>query len=178
MTMKFESLVRWPLIAMVFGFLLACEGPVGPPGPPGMDGLDGVTILGEVFEVDATFNQQGEFSAFGDYGFEIFESDKVLMYRLEGVSDGMDVWRPLPRTVYHPNGIFSYSYDFTIEDFTIYLEGNFNLATLGSEWLQNQVFRVLIIPADFINARMDFNDMDAMLRLMDVRESDIPRIVL
>ncbi|MCC5939700.1 MAG: hypothetical protein JJU34_20635 [Lunatimonas sp.] len=178
MTIKIEGLIRWPLFAMALAFLGSCEGPVGPPGPPGMDGLDGVTILGEVFEVDATFNQQGGFSVLGQYGFEIFESDKVMIYRLEGVVEGRDVWRPLPRIEYHPNGIFSYSYDFTTVDFSIYLEGNFNLATLGSEWLQNQVFRVLILPADFINARMDFNDMDAMLRLMGVQESDIPRIVL
>ncbi|WP_245189427.1 hypothetical protein [Lunatimonas salinarum] len=178
MMTKMNSIDRWSLIALVAGLLFSCEGPMGPAGPPGIDGLDGVNIVGEVFEVDATFNQQGEFSVFGEYGFEILESDKVLIYRLDGVVEGMDVWTPLPRTVFRENGIFNYSYDFTVVDFSIYMEGNFDLRTLGPEWVQNQIFRVLILPADFISGRMDFNDMDAMLRMLDVQESDIRRIVL
>ena len=39
--------------------ILSCEGPVGPPGPPGfdgLDGLDGVNILGQVLEIEGTFD--------------------------------------------------------------------------------------------------------------------------
>ncbi|WP_155907600.1 hypothetical protein [Lunatimonas lonarensis] len=176
MMVKCKRLVNWPVLALATVFLFSCEGPMGPPGLDGLDGQDGGTILGEVFEVDATFTAQGEYSVFGEFGFEIFESDKVLVFRLEGVANQRDIWRPLPRTVYHTNGIFSYSYDFSSIDFSIYLEGNFDLAGLEPSFLQNQVFRVLILPADFINARMDFNDMEGLLKMMGVEEADIPRI--
>lgn len=158
--------------------VMSCEGPVGPPGLPGSDGLDGIVILGEVFELEANFNAQGNFGVLGQYGFEIEESDKVLIYHLDGVEDNRDIWRLLPRTVFHPNGIFNYAYDFSTVDFSIFLEGNFDLTTLEPAFLQEQFFRVLIIPADFIGGRIDVSDHAAMLRMLNVDPADIPRISL
>lgn len=175
---KSSFLIKWPLVLAALVAVISCEGPVGPPGPPGSDGLDGVNIVGEVFEVTATFTAQGEYSVYGEFGFEIYDTDKVLIFQLAGEADGRDVWRPLPWVVYHNNGIFSYSYDFTYTDFSIFLEGNFDFSTLESGWLQNQVYRVLIIPADAIDARIDFSDLDALLKRMDVKEDEIRRIAL
>lgn len=114
----------------------------------------------------------------GQYGFEIEPSDKVLIYHLDGVEDNRDIWRLLPRTVFHPNGIFNYAYDFSTVDFSIFLEGNFDLRTLEPVFVQDQFFRVLIIPADFINVRIDVSDHFGMLRMMDADPTDIPRISL
>ncbi|WP_234364220.1 hypothetical protein [Lunatibacter salilacus] len=159
--------------------VMSCEGPVGPPGPPGSDGLDGIVLLGEVFELEANFNAQGSFGVLGEYGFEIEESDKVLIYHLDGVEDNRDIWRLLPRVVFHPNGIFNYSFDFTRINFSIFLEGDFDLNTLEPGYLQGQIFRVLIIPADFLpDGRVDLSDHEGMLRMMDVNPADIPRITL
>jgi hypothetical protein len=137
-------------------FLMSCEGPMGPPGLDGIDGQDGqdgIYIVGEVFEVQVNFNAQNNFSIFDEYGFDILPSDKILMYRLDGVDDVRDIWRILPQMVFHPNGIFNYTFDFTLRDYSVFLEGNFDLNILGPEWTNDQVFRVLIVPADFINAR-------------------------
>jgi hypothetical protein len=168
----------WGALSFALLAVMSCEGPVGPPGPPGSDGLDGIVILGEVFELEANFNAQGNFGVLGQYGFEIEESDKVLIYHLDGVEDNRDIWRLLPRTVFHPNGIFNYAYDFSTVDFSIFLEGNFDLRTLEAVFVQEQFFRVLIIPADFINGRIDVSDHAGMLRMMDVDPADIPRISL
>jgi hypothetical protein len=158
--------------------ILSCEGPMGPPGLDGIDGQDGVYIVGEVFEVQVNFNAQNNFRIFDEYGFDILPSDKILMYRLDGVDDVRDIWRILPQMVIHPNGIFNYTFDFTLRDYSVFLEGNFDLNILGQEWTRDQVFRVLIVPADFINARMDFSDHEGMLKWMGIDPSKIKRRIL
>lgn len=169
---------KWVAFSFALLTVISCEGPVGPPGPPGSDGLDGLVILGEVFELEANFTAQGNFGVLGEYGFELEESDKVLIYHLDGVDNDRDIWRLLPRMVFHPNGIFNYAYDFSSVDFSIFLEGNFDLTTLEPVFVQEQFFRVLIIPADFINGRIDVSDHVGMLKMMDVDPADIPRILL
>jgi hypothetical protein len=163
------------IIGVGLFLILSCE---GPPGPPGADGADGVNIVGTVFEIAGTFNAQGNFGLYDEFGFEVLESDKILIYRLDGVDDDLDVWRLLPQIVFHQNGIFNYSFDFTQVDYTVFMEGNFDLTTLGAEWTNDQVFRVLVVPADFLNARLDLADHDAMIKLLGVDTSDIPRIML
>ncbi|MEX2592151.1 MAG: hypothetical protein WD426_05210 [Anditalea sp.] len=153
----------------------ACEGPMGPPGLDGQDGEGGVNIVGEVFEVEADFTASGNFGFLDPYGFDILDSDKVLVYKLFGVEEERDVWRLLPQTIYLPQGIFSYNYDFTTINYSVFLEGNFDLNTLGSEWTDNQIFRVLIVPADFSESRIDYSDHEAMLRMLKIDEDNIQR---
>ncbi len=172
--------MTWGIVFFSLVLMSSCEGPVGPPGPPGPDGLDGQVIVGEVFEIVGNFTEEGNYGIAGEYGFEIFETDKLLVYHLDGLLDGdVDLWRPLPRTVFLEGGnIFNYSFDFTFFDYSIFLEGNFALGLLGSEWTEDQVFRIFIIPGDFINARMDFSDQSKLLEMMEVKESEIQRIRL
>jgi hypothetical protein len=173
-----QGIIIWCLLPIALVTVMSCEGPVGPPGLPGSDGLDGLVILGEVIELEANFNAQGNFGILGDFGFTLEESDKVLVYHLDGVDNDRDIWRLLPRMVFHPNGIFNYAYDFSRVDFSIFLEGNFDLTTLEQGFVQEQVFRVLIIPAEFINGRIDVSDHENMLKMMEVNPSDILRITI
>jgi hypothetical protein len=153
----------------------ACEGPVG---PPGMDGQDGVNIVGEVFEVEADFTSVGNFGFVDPYGFDILESDKVMVYRLSGIDgEDRDIWRLLPQTFYVQQGIFTYNFDFTYTNYSVFIDSNFDLNTLTPEYTEDQIFRVLIIPADRIDveARIDYSDHDAVLRMLNVNENTIPR---
>ncbi len=170
----------WGFLIFPIILMSSCEGPVGPPGPPGPDGLDGEVILGEVFEVVGTFSADTEFGIAGEYGFEIFESDMVLIYHLDAVFDGdIDLWRPLPRTEFVDEvGIFNYSFDFTFFEYSIFMRGNFDLRQLGPEWTDDQVFRVFILPGEFIDSRMDLSDQAAILEMMDMDEQEIKRIQL
>src|SRR5690554_6422795 len=156
----------------------SCEGPMGAPGLDGRDGQDGHNFLGEVFEVEADFTSSGNFGFLDPFGFEIEESDKVLIYILSGSHQDKDLWRLLPQTVYLPQGIFSYNYDFTNVNYSVFLEGNFDLNTLEPIWTDNQIFRVLIVPADRIDTRMDYSDHDAMLKFLDIDERSIVRKTL
>ncbi|EPR67551.1 hypothetical protein [Cyclobacterium qasimii] len=153
--------------------MLGCEGPVG---PTGATGADGTYIVGEVFEIEGNFNQAGNFGISGEYGFDILESDKVLIYRLADYDqDGNDIWRLIPQVVFHTNGIFTYDYDFTFYDYSIFLTGDFDLNSLESGYTADQIFRVLILPADRIDLRMDYSDHEAVLEMMGVDEKDIQR---
>jgi len=151
----------------------SCEGPAGSEGP---SGADGINIVGEVFEVEGDFTQAGNFGIRGEYGFDILESDKVLIYRLGGLDeDGNDIWRLMPQVVFHDNGIFTYDFDFTLYDYSIFMNGDFNLNSLEADYTDSQVFRVLILPADRIDLRMDYSNHNAVLELMGVNETDIQR---
>lgn len=164
------------LVIVTAFVLVSCEGPVGPTGPAG---ADGVNIVGEVFEIEGDFNQAGNFGVSGEYGFDILESDKVLIYRLAGLDqDNNDIWRLIPQVVFHSNGIFTYDYDFTFYDYAIFMNGDFDLNTLESGFTDSQIFRVLIVPADRIDVRMDYSDHDAVLEMLGVEEKDITRRVL
>jgi hypothetical protein len=161
------------LVLVTALILVSCEGPVGPTGPAG---TDGVNIVGEVFEIEGDFNQAGNFGVSGDYGFDILESDKVLIYRLAGLDqDGNDIWKLIPEVVFHNNGIFTYDYDFTFYDYAIYMNGEFDLNTLEAAYTDSQIFRVLIVPADRIDVRMDYSNHEAVLEMLGVKEKDIAR---
>ena len=162
------------VLVFVAAFVMwSCEGPAGPEGPAGADGTN---IVGEVFEVEGDFTQAGNFGISGEYGFDILESDKVLIYRLGGLDqDGNDIWRLMPQVVFHDNGIFTYDFDFTFYDYSIFMTGNFNLNSLESGYTDSQIFRVLILPADRIDLKMDYSNQNAVLEMLGVEEKDIQR---
>jgi hypothetical protein len=132
---------------------LACEGDVGPPGPPG---FDGVNILGNVYEIEVNFTPQNGYGIITEFpnNFEVFESDVVLVYLLEGqLSDPtgpVDVWSQLPQTFYLDNGDqVVYNFNHTFFNAEIFLDGNANLDILPFTFTENQVFRIAILPAEF-----------------------------
>lgn len=170
-------------VIMVLGLsaFFACEGPPGPPGFDGRDGLDGITILGEVFEVEnVNFNSANGFkSDVFKFNPPLEPSDKLLVFILWDVVNNTDVWRALPQVNFEfSNGVFSYNYDFTRFDFSFFMEGNFNLSTLPSEFTTNQVFRVVVIPADFAsaNARVNLEDYDAVMEMLGKNDTDIIKL--
>ncbi|NVJ84884.1 MAG: hypothetical protein HWE15_01165 [Algoriphagus sp.] len=161
----------------IFGFATmvafqACEGPVGPPGPPGQDGLDGVTIVGEAFEVDVDFTEANDYRELFEFDPAILESDVVLIY-LRWEQDGnTPIWRPLPQTIFFEEGVLMYNYDFTRFDFSVFLDGPIDYSLLASDWTDNQLFRIVIVPADFAGSRIDFSDYEAVTKLLGLEEED------
>lgn len=168
------------LLALPVTVFTSCEGDPGPPGPPGFDGLDGVNILGTVFEISADFNSGNDFRNFFGYpsNLTVFESDVVLTYLLEETtSDGLDVWSLLPQTFFTPDGTLVYNFDFTQVDMSVYLYGDFNLNLLGPEFTQNQIFRVVVLPADF-SENIDIFDMEAVMNAINVSTDTVERLEL
>ena len=171
--------MRKLLILMLLGgfaFLHACVGPVGPPGPPGSPGQDGQVIVGDVFEVDINFTAANNYSDEFSLNPPIFESDVLFVYIRWETLNGNTIWRLLPQTVFFDEGVLVYNFDFSRVDFSIFLETTFDPELLSDSWTRNQKFRIVIVPAEFGSARIDYNDYDGVMDLLKLSESDIVKL--
>jgi hypothetical protein len=185
--MKRITLILSGLLALVF---MACNGPVGPPGPPGFDGRDGlngqdgVNILGSVMEIEGTFTSDNLYSIFYEFPLtvEVFESDIVLVYILwdqteDSNGDPVDIWRLLPQTRILDQGLLQYNFDHTFFDVGIYLESDFDMTTLQPGDTDNQIFRIAVMPSDFIEgSKFNKSDLPSVMSLLNVKEEDISRV--
>lgn len=168
--------------------IVSCEGPAGPPGfdgLDGLDGLDGVNILGQVLEIEGTFDATNDYSIFYEFPntVEVFESDAVLVYLLwdqvddPNGGDPIDVWRLMPQTRILDQGLLQYNYDHTFLDVNIFLESDFDLTTLMPGDTDNQVFRIVIIPAEFSeDPNIDTSDISSVMSGLNVNSDDIQRV--
>ncbi len=103
---------------------------------------------------------------------DILASDVVLVYRLEDVVNNQDVWEPLPTASFFffndttgaVEGFLNYRYNFTIDDVDIILDFDLpNIDLLTPEFTDNQVFRLVVVPAAFANdSKIDFSDINAV----------------
>lgn len=155
------------LLLTTLFFVSSCEGPMGPPGIPGEDGD---SLMGTVFEIEGDFKASNDYQLYYDFpgNFTVYESDVVLVYILWEVANvngkNTDVWRLLPQTRILNNGILQYNFDFTVNDVSIFLEGDVDFNTLTSADTQDQVFRIAVLPADFVASKksgelMDFSNV-------------------
>jgi len=151
--------------------LSSCEGPQGPPGPPG------INILGQVYEVNIDFTAGNNYSQIVTFPNDIivYESDVVLIYWLEEVSGTLDVWSPLPQTIYFNDGSFQYTFNHTFVDANIFLQGDIDLSTLGNGFTRDQVFRIAIVPSEFATDSMS---MDELLEGLQMDSTQIESISL
>ena len=114
------------------------------------------TILNQVFETTVSFTNSNDYSQLVNIPQEIvvYESDVILVYWLEDViSDGsggtFDVWTPIPQTIYTNQGSFQYSFNHTFIDVFLFMQGDINLNSLGSDLKINQTFRIAVVGAEF-----------------------------
>lgn len=169
------------LLAVIgmFGFQ-GCTGPEGPPGIPGQDGQDG--LIAEVFELkNVNFvNDPADSPDQGYYIYrkldpKIFDSDQILIYRMAGTIDAnTPIWQSIPRTLFLSQGELDYDFDFSKEDFTIYAGGTYNLS-LTPQYLNNQTFRIVIIPGYF-SKTVDKNNYYAVVKALNITENQVQKI--
>ena len=133
-------------------FLTACEGPAGPPGPPGPEGPPGSDgLIGAVFETQVSFNNGNGYQVLVDIpsSIVVFESDVILAFVLTAVENGVDIWEPLPQTLFLGDDILLYGYDYTVSDVNLFLDGTVNFSALDPVFTQDVIYRIAVIPADF-----------------------------
>ncbi len=163
------------LMYLAFGFALlftACEGDPGPPGPPGFNGEDGGLIVSSAFEIVIDFNEDNDYQFTESYGFDVLPSDVTLVYIRWETDNGQDVWRLLTQSVPFDDGDLVYNYDFTQTNVRFFLDGTTNLSTLGPEWTDNQVFRVVVVPADNVDG-MDFSDFNVVSESLQLNDFEV-----
>ena len=186
--MRKISIVLGALLSL---FIISCEGPEGPPGFDGLDGFDGrdgqdgINILGTVIDIEGDFVAE-DYSIFYEFPqtIEVFESDVVLVYILwdqteDDNGDPVDIWRLLPQTRLLDQGILQYNYDFTFFDVSIFLESDFDLATLPSGDTDAQIFRIAVLPAELAaGSRLDRSNVKAVMNTLGVTEQDVQKVKL
>ncbi len=159
--------------------LISCEGTVGPPGPPGPQGVPGEDgydgLIGQVIEVQADLNLGTDFEYFVEIpsDIEVFESDVIMVYRLMEVFEDTDVWEPLPQTIFRNNGILLYTFDYTLFDVRLFLDGTVDFGKLDPNDTDGLIFRIAIIPADFAKG-VNLKKMDEVIKALHVE--DIKRV--
>lgn len=161
--------------------LQSCEGDQGPPG------RDGVNVESEVFEVTTNFlpngNPEDAYRSYFDLNPPILTSDVLLVYELSGgyTSNGQqfDIWKLLPQVyTFDDGGIFQYNFDFSPNDFSIFIDANFNVATLDSQWTQNKTFRIVIVPGRFsarsaTDLESQFGNYDEVIKKYNIDDTNV-----
>lgn len=160
-----KKLMLLPLLTISL-FLISCE---GPQGPPGQDGLDGINILGQVFEVTVDFQYfPNDGSPYYQTplieipsNIEVFESDVILVYLYKGRSGNLDIWEQIPKSFFFDNGlIVQYEFNNTFVDIELIIEGNLIGDELGSDWTNDQSFRIAIVPSEFGDASITMDQLE------------------
>lgn len=159
------------MFLMLLAVGVACEGPEGPMGPTGNDGE---IIASKAFEIEVDFTESNDYSHLEPYGFNVLSSDVTLVYVLWDTENGNDIWRLLPQQVFFQEGLMQYNYDFTNVDVNIFLDATFDLSALGSQWANDQVFRVVVVPADLVG-RPNYADYEATMKRFKLSDKDFQR---
>lgn len=157
------------------------DGAMGPQGPPGEDGVDAKTGMAiDLNPVDLT--AENDYSLFFDFtgeGIEVNETDAILVYLKDG-EDGeaggepVVVFRLLPQIYYVEDGQVQYNYDFTFFDVNIFMEGTANFDNLDAAYTEDQVFRIVVVPAGFAQTTgVNVSDMKAVMNSLDLDESEV-----
>jgi len=145
------------------------------------DTYSGVVEITRSFQ----FNSAGAFGEqhvireeISKYG--MMDSDKVLVYRLKGVSNGLDVWEQIPKTIYLSDGNeVDYDFDFTKNDVQIYVNATFNIVG-STQFYNNQTFRIVLVPAGFLNKTaapaVDYSDYNAVIKYYNIDDSKVVKI--
>lgn len=134
--------------------------------------------IAEVFEVTTSFSENNDFSRLVTFNPPIYNSDMVLIYRLSGYSNGTDYWKLLPETFYFNDGTLDYKFDYVSSSYNVelYMEG-FELWNLSSQVLNNQTFRIVVIPAAFTNkSAVDYSDYNATIEMLGYKDSKIIKL--
>jgi len=121
-----------------------------------------------------------EYNIISTFQFEINDNlrddETVLIYRLKGfVNSSTPVWQLIPRTIYLDNGEeLDYDYDFSKIDFIITARGTYNLLDTPN-FINNQTFRVVILPSNLIFSVNTHNYLEVMSALK-LKESQVKKI--
>ena len=107
-------------------------------------------------------------------------SDALLIYQQIGTSNGNPIWKLLPNTEFVPQGEILYYFDYTVNDFQITANADFDLfiqnANFKNTYLNNQRFRVLLIPASFKNANIDYKDYNSVIKHFNIDDSKVTNL--
>ncbi|WP_163398796.1 hypothetical protein [Flavobacterium fluviatile] len=141
--------------------------------------------ISEVFQlsnVNFGYNATDGYNIYEELDPLLFNDDVILIYRKIGTINGTNapIWQQIPRTIYTANGELDYDFDFSNEHFIIYASGNYNLS-LTPQFLNNQTFRIVIVPgsptgsAKSVN-KEDYSDYNAVIKKYNIDDSNVKEL--
>ncbi len=125
--------------------------------------------LGQTFEVTTDFSFNPNANLYETLitipgNIEVFESDAILVYRLEKTvqapdGSGADAWSQLPQNFFLQNGdIIQYVFNHTFFDVEVLIDGDYDPVALGTEFTDDQVFRIVVVPSEFADANLTMDE--------------------
>ena len=159
----------------------SCEGPEGPQGEKGDQ------YVNEVFEETISFNSGNNFGITFPLNPKIYSGDVLLVYELVNTNDGIDTWALLPQVYYFPSGTAQYNYEFSYDQFSIFVDASFALNQLPASFTTNKTFRIVILPGDDgVNtggpnsksavSKADYSDYNAVIKKYNIDDSNVKRL--
>ncbi|MFL9832373.1 hypothetical protein ABS764_16085 [Flavobacterium sp. ST-87] len=142
---------------------------------------DTIPLVFEIESEDFVFNNVDGYNLSYTFqqwiGDDLYDDETVLIYRLEDVlNSGAPVWQLIPRTLYLDEGELDYDYNFSPIGFKIFAGGNYNL-NLTPQYLNNQTFRVVIIPAVFATS-LDTTNYNEVMNTLKLSENQVKKVKL
>ena len=113
-----------------------------------------------------------------EIGGNLYDDETILVYRLTTlINSTTPVWQLIPRTIYFDNGQeLDYDYDFSKVDFIITARGTYNLLDTPG-YINNQTFRVVIIPS-VLAATIDTSNYAEVMNTLKISESQVQKVKL
>lgn len=76
-----------------------------------------------------------------------------------------------------PEGIIQYTAAHTFVDMELFIDGDFNLATLNQDFTDNQFFRIVIVPSVFLDGSdVDKSNFGAVMNSLQISDKEIKEI--
>ena len=161
------------MLAIVSVFTVSCD------NDDDVQYVDNDTYAG-VIEITRNFQYNStEDVYFINQSISMEPSDMALVYRLKDGSNNGDVWEQIPRTLYFSGGReLDYDFDFTQKDVQILAGGNYDISTTPT-YLNNQTFRIVLVPAGFLNKGakppVDYTDYNAVIKYYNINDSKVTK---
>jgi hypothetical protein len=81
--------------------------------------------------------------------------------------------------VFNSGDILQYNYDHTFFDVEIFLDGTADFGALDPAYLEDQVFRIAVLPADYAkNNNIDMTDFSGVMKSMKINPNSIQQLDL
>lgn len=141
---------------------------------------DTIPYAFEIKNVNLGRVADNEYNLRSTFQFEINDNlrddETVLIYRLTStINSNTPVWQLIPRTIYFNNGdLVDYFFDFSKVDFFITAKANFNLLS-RREYIDNQTFRIVLIPSD-LAASVDTSNYVEVMSTLKLSENQVQKV--
>lgn len=134
------------------------------------------------YDITASFapDNNGDYTISRTFNTPIPASDVILVYRKSGTDGGNTVWQQIPRTLFLNEGELDYDFDFTRADVQLYAGGTIDLgaqsSTFKNTYLNNQTFRIVIVPSAAGKAKVDYSDYNAVIKYFGINDSKVIKL--